>query len=306
VGVALGDALRRVAVLGGRECMPRSLGSVYGGAVTRFLGGSVQGVVSRVIDSRGVGSLCGIAASCGGSTLLVADGRHDGSHAIHAFNASDGAQLRVVGRKGDGRLQFKQPSQVYVAPDGFVFVADTCNNRVQVLTPRLDFHGFIGAGMLYHPFGVCANADVIVVSDASLSDRVTVFNRRGGTVRRFGAFGSSDGELNEPRGLCFMSGDRQIAVADASSSRVSVYSVDGEFIRHVGVGVLRGPCGVACSSFDELVVADSRSCRVVLFTCYGDVRALTLSWQCTGVAVCGGTVMAQVYNPSSTVIFGER
>jgi hypothetical protein len=37
----LGDALRRVAVLGGREGMPRSLGSVYGGSVTRFLGGSL-------------------------------------------------------------------------------------------------------------------------------------------------------------------------------------------------------------------------------------------------------------------------
>jgi hypothetical protein len=38
VAAVLGDAERRVAVLGGREGMPRSLGSVYGGSVTRFLG----------------------------------------------------------------------------------------------------------------------------------------------------------------------------------------------------------------------------------------------------------------------------
>ena len=49
VGAVLGDALHRVSVLGGRDGMPRSLGSVYGGAVTRFLG--VGRVVSRVIDT---------------------------------------------------------------------------------------------------------------------------------------------------------------------------------------------------------------------------------------------------------------
>jgi hypothetical protein len=41
VGAVLGDAEHRVAVLGGREGMPRSLGSVYAGSVTRFLGGAL-------------------------------------------------------------------------------------------------------------------------------------------------------------------------------------------------------------------------------------------------------------------------
>jgi hypothetical protein len=48
VSAVLGDALARVAVLGGRDGMPRSLGSVYGGSVTRFLGSGLRGVVSRV------------------------------------------------------------------------------------------------------------------------------------------------------------------------------------------------------------------------------------------------------------------
>jgi hypothetical protein len=49
VAAVLGDAERRVAVMGGREGMPRSLGSEYGGSVTRFLGGGCRGVASRVI-----------------------------------------------------------------------------------------------------------------------------------------------------------------------------------------------------------------------------------------------------------------
>ncbi len=72
VGAVLGDALRCVAVLGGREGMPRSLGSVYGGSVTRFLGGSLRGVMSRVIDTPGLKSVSnGVAVSRDGCLQAV-------------------------------------------------------------------------------------------------------------------------------------------------------------------------------------------------------------------------------------------
>jgi hypothetical protein len=148
VAAVLGDALHRVAVLGGREGMSRSLGSVYGGCVTRFLGGSLRGVVSRVIHTPVVASFCnGIALTVDGCTLLVADGTWR-SHAIYAISSRPRSRARVIGGEGKGPLQFKGLRQVCVAPDGFVFVADGSNNRVQVLTPRLCFHCFIGDGRL--------------------------------------------------------------------------------------------------------------------------------------------------------------
>jgi hypothetical protein len=180
VAAALGDALRRVSVLGGREGMSRSLASVYAGSVTRFLGGSsFRGVVSRVIKTPGVRSSCnGIAVSRDGRTLLVCDcdGRsHPG--AIHEIDVADGSRRRVVGSKGHGPLQFYYPRELWIGRD-FVFV-------------------------------------------------VSVFSRGDGALlRRFGS--SGDGQLSSPYGLCFMSDDRHIAVADGS--------VDGEFIRRVGWG----------------------------------------------------------------------
>jgi DNA-binding beta-propeller fold protein YncE len=294
----LGDALRRVSVLGGREGMPRSLGSVYGGSVTRFLGGSLRGVVSRVIDTPWVKSgYNGIAVSRDGCTLLVSD-YGVSSHTIHEFDIADGSRRRVVGSKGQRPLQFSNPYQVCIAPDDFVFVADYNNDRVQVLTPTLDFHSFVGVGRLSYPVGVCANADVVVVSEC-LALCISVFNRRDGArVRQFGRQGSGDGQLVSPRGLCFMSGDRHVAVAEWGNSRVSVFSIDGEFIRHIGVGVLDSPQGVACSAFDELVVADGGNHRVVVFS---DVGGLLMTFgdggvracQFTGVAVHGSTVFAQ-------------
>jgi hypothetical protein len=191
VSAVLGDAQRRVAVLGGREGMPRSLGSVYGGSVTRFLGGSCRGFASRVIATAGLKSYSnGVAVSRDGSTLLVSDcsGR---SHAIHEFRVDDGSRLRVVGLGvGDGPLRFDSPFQARVASDGFVFVAELDKNRVQVLTPTLHFHGFVGEGRLVGPTGVCADDAIVVVSEGA-SDRISVFKRRDGTLlRRFGSRGS--------------------------------------------------------------------------------------------------------------------
>jgi DNA-binding beta-propeller fold protein YncE len=211
VAAVLGDALARVSVLGGRDGLPRSLGSVHGGSVTRFLGGSLRGVVSRVIDTPGVRSYCnGVAVSRDGTTLLVSDG--DGrSESIHEFSVADGSRRRVVGGAGHEQLRFNGPRQVCIAPDGFVFVADRNNDRVQVLTPRLHWHAFIGVGELRSPRGVCANADIVVVAEVEVGCML-VFNRSDGAVlRRFGSQGSGDGQLRNAAGLCFMSCGRRRA-----------------------------------------------------------------------------------------------
>jgi DNA-binding beta-propeller fold protein YncE len=249
--------------------------------------------VSRVIDAPGVASYTnGIAVSVDGCTLLVSDGIPRGAHAIHEFSVVDGSLRRVIGDEGDGALQFKEPRQLCIAPDGFVFVADTGSSRMQVLTPTLYFDCFIGQGQLERPVGVCANADVVVVSEFD-AHCVSVFRRGDGSLlRRFGSKGSGDGQLSHPCGLCFMSGDRHVAVASLVNSRVSVLSIDGEFIRHVSVRVLRGPQGVAASDFDELVVADTGNRCLRVFSGDGDVLSGAVKGRFVGVAVHGSSVMA--------------
>jgi DNA-binding beta-propeller fold protein YncE len=296
LGAVLGDVLHRVSVLGGREGMSRSLGSVYGGAVTRFVGGSLRGVVSRVVAVRAFGSA--VAVSRDGCTLIVAD-YVGGANVIHAVGVADGSPRRIVGSKGGGPLQFTFPAQVCIAPDDFVFVADYGNHRVQVLTPTLDFHCFIGVGQLRAPLGVCANADFVVVSE---DRRIDVFKRSDGALlRRFGSEGRGDGQLMRPFGVCFVSGDRHVAVVEQGNNRVSVFSIDGQFIRHVGVGVLKRPQGVACSAFDELVVADPGNRRVIVFSDVGELLMSFGDANFAGVAVHGSTVFAQVFDRQQCV-----
>jgi DNA-binding beta-propeller fold protein YncE len=305
VAAVLDDAEHRAAVLGGREGMPRSLGSVYGGSVTRFLGGSLRGAVSRVIDTPGVkSSRCGIAVSVDGSTVLVVESDISGDrYTIHELRTADGSQCRVVGGSGDGPLQFKRPLQVWVAPDGFVFIAEIGNHRVQVLTPSLDFHSFMGQRELSDPAGVCANAEVVIVSEY-WAHRIAVFNRcDGALLRRFGCRGTGDGQLMYPAGLCLLPGDCYVAVSNANNSRVSVFSIYGEFIRHVGVAVLRGPDDVAASAFDELVVADPDNKCLRVFSATGDLLATVGEGRFTCVAVHGCTVFAANDSAPTVTVF---
>jgi DNA-binding beta-propeller fold protein YncE len=274
-------------------------------AGVRVVGG-FRGRQSRVIATPGVKSVSnGVAVSRDGTTLLVTDHR-GGSHAIYEFRVGDGSLLRVVGSRGDRPLQFNFPRQVWIASDDFVFVVEFGNHRVQVLTPRLDFHAFVGVGHLSYPVGVCANDDVVMVSEHS-AHRISVLTRGDGALlHRFGSYGHEDGRLKFPLGLCFMSGNCHVAVADGGNRRVSVFSLEGEFVHHVGVGHLGGPTGVACSAFDELIVADPDNKRVVVFRASGEpLKTMQLEgFVPSGVALHDSTsVFAQSCDDEKCVMF---
>jgi DNA-binding beta-propeller fold protein YncE len=250
----------------------------------------------------------GIAVSRDGSTLLVSD-YSGGSHSIGVYNVADGVRKKVFGGPAAGSLplQLNGPCQVCIADDGVVFVADYGNHRVQVLTPGLDacVKSLGGpAGILNSPSGVCANADIVVVSEVG-ARRLTVLKRSDGSVvRRMGSEGSGDGQLKQPQGVCFMSGGSHVAVADYGNDRVCVFGVDGTFLRHVGVGVLKSPVGVACSAFDELVVADYGGRRVRLFSASGALlKAFGDDIHVSGVAIHGGIIFAQDYGSKKCVLY---
>jgi hypothetical protein len=178
---------------------------------------------------------------------------------------------------------------------------------VQVLTPRLDFNGCVGVGQLVGLSGVCANDAIVVVSEWG-PDRISVFARcDGALVRRFGSQGCGDGRLpvSCPRGLCFMSGHRHVAVADYGNNHVSVFSVEGEFVRHVAGGELHGPSGVARSAFDELVVVDYGN--VVVFS--ASATSCCTRWdpvtspalRCTGTATPSSPKTTPTPSASATI-----
>jgi hypothetical protein len=221
------------------------------------------------------------------------------------FDLSDASVVRTVGVFGTGPRQFNLPFQVWVASDGFVFVAGGRNARVEVLTPELTFHCSVGEGQLMFVASVCANADVVVVSDrgcpgvsGTVPDaRLSVFRRSDGALmRRIGWSRDRRGhsKLGCVEGVCFMHSDRHIDVVDSLKHRVSVFTLHGGVLeRHIGASVLRNPEGVACSACDELIVADSTACRAFVFSDVGDLMFSFGTARVFGVTIHGGRVITQ-------------
>ncbi len=74
-----------------------------------------------------------------------------------------------MGTTGDAPGQFRLPTGIAVDSDGYVYVVDNLNNRVQKFTANGGFivsFGHSGEGALNDPYGiaVAGNGDVLVVN----------------------------------------------------------------------------------------------------------------------------------------------
>ena len=63
-------------------------------------------------------------------------------------------------------------------------------------------------------------------------DRITVYNNRWDHVRTIGRYGSDDEELDEPASA-IVSDENTIIISDRSNHRVSEFSFNGTFLRHL-------------------------------------------------------------------------
>ena len=90
-----------------------------------------EGQYLRMLSKgAGPGELCrpaGVAID--GDQVYVAEG---GNHRLSVFS-TEGKFLKSFGVKGKAKAQFQYPHSVHVNKDGFIFVADCDNRRIQVL-----------------------------------------------------------------------------------------------------------------------------------------------------------------------------
>jgi hypothetical protein len=242
--------------VGAREGAPRSLASVHAAAAIRFLGGDIRGVVRTSVKipfkQRPFPYGNGMAVSRDGALVYLAGSGPCTDEfrraEVQAFRIADGA--RVYATSSDMKWCNARQLAVSPADDDLVFVVDWTSRCVQVLTPSLERRCSIGAGRLHEPLGVCANADVVCVSDKRHS-RVLVFRRSDDALLRdFGREGAMRGLHN----LCFMADLRHVALF--ANKRVHIFdSASGVHVRTVGAG-LRAHDGIMLvTPQDEIVVA---------------------------------------------------
>lgn len=200
-------------------------------------------------SSQGPGSGLGQLNSPTG----IAIGKDGTIYVLNAANGrvdrydSNGMFLGIWSGRLDSALQlswngFQGGGGLKVGPDGLIYIADTWNHAVIVVSADGTVVRILGnrgvatdigddgkltdqPGLFFGPRDIAVSEDYIYVTDTG-NERVQIFRHDGTFVSAFGGFGEADGQFIEPTGIA-LAPDGSVWIADSGNGRLQVFSADG-------------------------------------------------------------------------------
>ena len=203
------------------------------------------------------------------------------------------------GGLGSAAGQMNRPHTIAVGPDGFVYVGDTGNDRIQKFTAD-------GTFVTQWPI-LCAGFAVdsegrVVAAHPGLNQVATY--AEGVEIARWGTTGTGPGQFRSPYDVA-VDDSGHVFVTDYSNHRVQVFSADGAYLRSwgsqgSGAGQFLDPAGIAIGAEGHVFVAENNNDRIQEFTRDG---AFVGMWGSTGTApgqfdtpnFCGTDTRGHVY-----------
>ena len=189
--------------------------------------------------------------------------------------------VKVWGAQGNAEGQFSNPRNVAVGPEGYLYVADSGNHRVQKFDPEGNYLlGWGGQGnapgQFQEPWGITVDAQGQVYVADTWNHRVQVFDSNGTFLRQWGAHGQVQDLAPDTAGLFWgprdivIDGQGRVLVTDTGNKRVQVFESTGEFITMFGglgtaSGQMNEPVGLAVGPEGRIYLADTWNQRVQVF-----------------------------------------
>jgi len=173
------------------------------------------------------------------SDVVVDDARQrcyivdNDNHRIMVYNLADSKFGKSFGMPGTGKRAFRYPFLLTLDRDGYLYIVDVINTRVQVLNSDGLFVAFIGGwgvekGGFFRPKGVAIDTrDRVYVSDSYMGV-IQVFETTGEFRGAVGDTGTDTVKKFEtPVGLFIDRRDR-LYVVEMFADKVSVFQIGGE------------------------------------------------------------------------------
>lgn len=176
-----------------------------------------------------------------------------------------------VGEKGSGPLQFNCPVGVAVSPlNGYVYVADCRNHRIQVFTPDLTFSHSFGSqgsaiGYFFFPFDVAIDGEGFLYVTENGNCRIQKFTADEKFVTQF----CSETVKSVPAGIT-VDANGFLYVTDIRRHSISILSSEGQFIRSYGrrgdnESQFMHPRGLTVDDNGFLYICDYGNNRLVVY-----------------------------------------
>jgi DNA-binding beta-propeller fold protein YncE len=177
--------------------------------------------------------------------------------------------------KGKESMPFNNPRGITIGPDGFLYIADTSNHRIQKFTLDGTYIASWSQDFV-EPWDVGVAPDGSIYVADTWNHRIVQLDAAGTLLNAWGSFGEhtsggdvGQGEFYGPRGIVIGT-DGTIYVADTGNKRIQVFEPGGRFTRQWGgggalAGYLDEPVGIDIGPRNEVYVADTWNRRIQVF-----------------------------------------
>ncbi len=154
---------------------------------------------------------------------------------------------------------FNQPYDIDVDTEGNVYILDSGNHGIKVLTSSgqlITKWGEWGSenSQFIFPQGIAIDSNGYVYVADTRNHRIQVFRSDGSFIRKWGSEGSDNGQFNMPYGIAVDSMDH-VYVADMYNHRIQKFTSDGAFITKWGSK------GAGDGQFETIPYHDSKQIR---------------------------------------------
>ena len=188
-------------------------------------------------------------------------------HCINMYE-QEGKLIKSVGSEGKGEAQFNHPRGLDVSDrNNHIYVCDSYNHRIQILTEKLKYHSMLGIDLLKYPRDVKVTRDRVLVLDVS-DPCMFVFNSDHVLTNRLITRGVGK-QTNKPH--CFdIDREYNIIMSDCSNHCVYVFNQEGEQIHKFGkegqgIGEFYQPWGIALDNIGHIIVVCDKDINCLQF-----------------------------------------
>ena len=235
----------------------------------------------------------GMAVNADGSMIAVS---YDEEHQVYVFRLTPSFErVCIISQDGSGSAEFQYPRRLCFTDDDTILVSDQNNDSVQQLTVAGEH---LSSFTVWQPFSIAAHGDMVAVD--SFGGYIEIHSlATGELIRRFGSRGDGPGQIGwYATGTRFTPGRACLLVAECYNGRLSLFMVDGLFIKHIGAGVLAGGLkDVSFGAGGEIIVTDCENHRICVFLPDGDTLIRTWGSQ--------GTAAGQFQYPKALAVTGS-
>jgi ABC-type Fe3+ transport system permease subunit/DNA-binding beta-propeller fold protein YncE len=132
--------------------------------------------------------------------------------------------LNVIGSAGNAPGEFNRPEGLCIDAADLLYVADSCNHRIQVFSREgklIRTYGKAGAGPgeLSYPYDICVDKEGRQYVCEFGNSRIQIFDQAGKSIEIIGKAGGDPGQFSNPWGLALDS-QGNLYVADSQNHRV--------------------------------------------------------------------------------------